>query len=303
MPNATYYPNAASAATPSTGTLISADAENEAAVIADLGRRVEAAGAIPVEHLDYGLIVRLRRDDEVLDVLNLEHLREEPRSVRGSARFTDASSFAAYVTRLADTRTTVWSDRERSAITAVFNDHAGPQVPGWRDHTAVFRPQTDPDWAAWIERSGKLGSSEAFAEFLEEHYAAIIEPSAADMLEIATTFQAHRSVSFSKGTRLQSGDVQLRYQEETSASAGARGNIEIPSVFTVSLAPYLGLSPVKVIARLRYRIREGNLAIGYVLHRPDEVQESAFEALTSQVKTGLPEETPVYFGQAPAGLR
>lgn len=283
-----------------------------AAVAADLARRATAAGAVSPDDVDYGLIVRQRRTDEVLDHLDLEHLREQPRTPRGTAIHTNPSGFAAYVLRLAGDGTTVWADAPNNRITAVFNDHRSADSGGWRDHTATLRATLDEDWTAWAGQSGKLITQEGFAEFIEEHYSAIdgeaaagqpAGPSAADMLEIAQTFQAARAASFERATRLQSGDVQLRWKEETTASAGHRGQLEVPTQFVLRLAPYEGVDPVRVVALLRYRIRDGELRIGFKLHRADDVLRAAFERLADTVATGLESRVPLYRGTPPNALR
>lgn len=277
--------------------------ESEAAVVADVARRAAEAGAITFEDVETGLVVRLHRHDEAIDVLDLERFLPDPRSVRGSANVTHPASFVGYVNRLADPRTTVWADQPGNRVTAVFNDHGGALAGGFRDHSAVFTPERDPDWLAWKERDRRLGTQESFAEFLEEHYGEIVRPDAATMLEIASTFQAKRSASFERATRLQSGDVQLRFSEETSATAGSKGHIEVPTVFVVALTPYVGVDPVEVTARLRYRIKEGGqLGIGYAFHRPEEIERKAFEDLVTLVRSGLREEIPVLYGPAPRAL-
>jgi uncharacterized protein YfdQ (DUF2303 family) len=279
----------------------------EHAVTADLARRASAAGALDFESVaDAGVAIRLRRNDETIDVADLERFLEAPRLARGGAVHVDPSGFAEYTKRLTNDHTTVWADADRHRIDAVFNDHAGPELPGWRDHTATLRAQLDDDWTAWADRSGKLGSQEAFAEFLEEHYPAIDGdkgPSAADMLEVASTFQARRSASFERATRLQSGDVQLKWNETTTATAGTKGTVEVPTQFVVRLRPYRGVDPVRVVCLLRYRIRDGSLAIGYQMQRRDEVLRAAFDALADTVATGLGGAAPMYRGTAPNTLR
>lgn len=284
----------------------------DAAVAADLARRATAAGAIEPYEIQHGLVVRQRRTDEVLDHLNLEHLRDTPRTPRGAAIHTNPAGFAAYVLRLAGDGTTVWADAPNNRVTAVFNDHESADAGGWRDHTATLRATLDEDWTAWHNQSGKLITQEAFAEFIEEHYSAIdgeaaagqpAGPSAADMLEIAQTFQAARAASFERATRLQSGDVQLRWKEETTASAGHRGQLEVPTQFALRLAPYEGVDPVRVVALLRYRIRDGELRIGFKLHRADDVLRAAFERLAETVATGLENRVPLYRGTPPNALR
>ncbi|WP_052372003.1 DUF2303 family protein [Amycolatopsis taiwanensis] len=286
------------------------DMASAAERVEDLARRV-AAVAKPepytVETALDSIIVRTERNDESTVVHDLERLLDYPRRHRGTATLYDPADFIAYVQRLADTYTTVWGDEDKARFTAVFNDHADADFAGWRDHTATLQLQLDPEWRAWQQHDGKWFAQLAFAEFLEDHAAAILEPAPADFLEVATTFKAHRKAEFSGGVNLTTGDVQLTYNEETTAKATRAGQIEVPRQFTVALAPFLGTPARGLAARLRWTVDGGQLSIGYKLHRPDLAQRDAFADIRQTIAEGLnpgPDDhnVPVLLGAAPAAL-
>ncbi|WP_051580634.1 DUF2303 family protein [Pseudonocardia acaciae] len=267
---------------------------------ADLARQAEAAKAVDQAQLERGLVVRVVRHDERIEVTDLEHILTTPREARGAVTVYDPLDFISYLNRLATPATTGWADPESGCVVAVFDDHQ-PERPGWRQHRATLHVRRDPEWAAWTGNDSQLGAQEWFAEFIEDHFMSIVEPDAATMLEISSTFQAARNSSFERGVRLQSGDLQLRFVEETTAKAGTRGQLEVPERFTIRVSPYLGVAPVDLTARLRYRIRDGHLGIGYQLHRPDLAEQEAF----NRVRAAVAEHTqvPVHLGQAPTTLR
>lgn len=262
---------------------------------AELGRReAHAAPATPYELTPAtSLVVRTIRHDEHVNTVDLEALLAEPRRARGTVLVHEPNDFAVYVQQMENEATVVWADDEALRVTAVFNDHTA-EAAGWRDHTAALEIRRDPDWQGWINRDNVLSGQAEFAEHLEDHAGVIVEPDAATMLEIATSFHARRGAAFSRAARLDSGDVQLTWNEETTASAGASGQLEIPRVFTLRLAPFVGVDPVEITARLRYRIKDGRLGIGYKLDRPDTAERNAFtdiragiaNALTAQVVAG-----------------
>lgn len=263
--------------------------------IADLARRVATNQQItpPAD----GVVIRVTNDGENITPLDLELIRDAPRRARGQATLSDPADFSRYVTRLADEHTTVWANEEGCRFTAVFNDH-DPAGPGWRDHTAEYQLKRDPDWQAWLQRNGELSNQLSFAEFLEDQALAIVSPDAATMREVAMSFRARGKSAFSRGVRLDNGDVALEWHEETSATAGKSGQpVEVPEFFTVRLSPYVGVAPVELIARLRWKIREGQLGIGYRLHRPADAERAAFDAIRASVSDNVP--APVYMGQAP----
>jgi uncharacterized protein YfdQ (DUF2303 family) len=281
----------------------------DAAVLAANAAAAERAQAISFELVEGGLFARVLDNDQRIDVWDGEHLLDYPRTQRGEASLYDPADFAQYVNRLATVSTTLWANPAHATITAVFDDHdatshEGSLVPGtagWRRHRALYLAQRDKDWTAWLDLDGKLGSQETFAEQLEDHAADVVNPDPATMLEIATTFQAHRNSSFERGTRLQNGDVQLRATSTTTASAGGKAHLEIPERFTIAVQPFLGVAPVTLQARLRWRIQDGNLRIGYARLRPDVAEREAFDRIRAEVATAV--QAPMHLGQAPAPVR
>lgn len=254
---------------------------------------------------DTSIIVRTVRNDENIRTIDLEKLLVEPRRARGTATITDPADFISYVNRLRDDRTTVWADEKTRRITAVFNDHADAAdgSAGWRDHTASLAMQIDPDWTEWMDVDGKLGSQEWFANFLEDHARTIVSPDAATMFEVARGFQARTNSAFSRAIRVDNGDVQLTWTEETEAkvNSATKGTLEVPQLFTVRLAPFVGVPASEVTARLRWRLRDGTLGIGFSLLRPDLVMREAFQDVLSTIRDAV-DSTPVLLGSAPQPL-
>jgi uncharacterized protein YfdQ (DUF2303 family) len=122
-----------------------------------------------------------------------------------------------------------------------------------------------------------------FAEFIEDHLPNFVTPSAADMLELAQTFQATTKVDFASSQRVKSGETQLTYAEQQTATAGKKGNLSIPDTFEIALQPFENGPAYKVQARFRYRIHNGALTLGYRLTRPQDVRREAF----NEVVTGI----------------
>lgn len=267
---------------------------------ADLGRRdTERALQTTTVQPDTSLVVARLRHDELVHVISLEKHLDAPLRPRGTANLHDPADFTEYVNRLATPAyTTVWADPDAGRLVAVFDDHADYEDPGWRSHTATLTLKADPDWAAWLAMDNKPGGQARFAEHIENLAHTVIDPDAATMLELARTFDAKRNVNFRSGVRLDSGDVQLTYEEVTKAKAGEKGELEIPSAFTIRVAPFLGVPAADISARLRWRITDGDLSIGYALLRPDRVRRDIISALIGEMRDKL-EAVPVFMGTPP----
>jgi uncharacterized protein YfdQ (DUF2303 family) len=275
------------------------DQDPENAVVAELAT---AAAAIDVKEMDrselpefLGLSEPAGRQYRVLD---LEDLQERPRRVRGEAVLRDPESFAAYVNRHRDLDSTLWADRDRGTVRAVLDDHqkqdGDEPLPRWGAHRATLQLKQTEDWAHWLKLDGQFVDQVRFAEHLDDGAAAIVTPSAAEMIALAQEFTAKRSVNFLSGAVVQSGDVSLSYEETTQARAGQKGSIDIPDSIHLMLAPWEGCPEYELVARFRYRIKDAGLVLGYRLVRADRVLSEAFTAVLQRITTDV-EITP-YLG-------
>lgn len=286
-------------------------AGSDGALIEALTRRAEAV-RVP-DTIDpmrgESVIARVVRNDERIDVINLERLLGFPVRPRGTACLYDPIDFTEYVNRLRTPSATVWADEKRGRVTAVFNDHdesdGDETVAGWRDHTAVLELQADPEWQAFLAIDGRQLPQLEFAEFLADHDTSFVRPDGATMLEVASSFRAHRKAEFSSAIDLETGDLQLTYNEETSPKTTKSGQIEVPREFVVQLTPYLGYPLVELPARLRWSIDGGTLRMGFKLRRPDLVKRQAFADIRTTIVERLTATadgeitTPVLLGPAP----
>lgn len=216
-------------------------------------------------------------------LVNLEDLLPTPRRQRERTVLHTAAALGAFVEKFMGAGTALYADLEARTIIGIFNGSTATD-PGWNDHRASLELRHTPEWKHWFGKDNQMLPQVAFAEHVEDGLDAIVAPPAADMLELAQTFSAKRGVEFKSANQLGNGDRQLLYIEETNAKAGQSGQIQIPPTFTLALAPFEGCALYKMEARLRYRISEGHLLLGYKLVRPDEVLRETFDDIVATVE-------------------
>lgn len=261
--------------------------------------------------------------DEPIVLTDTEKYAAEPRAKRGTAILHTAASLTQYVNAHKTGATALYADVKDRKIVAVINDHeSGPTQasidgesdrkgdPGWRDHRAELHLRSTPEWDRWMARNGKIGDQVAFAEHIEDSAMDIRSPDPATMLELAQSISATEKVSFQSADRLSDGQRTLIYQQDLNATAGD-GNLQVPDTFEIAIAPFEGGARYAMTARLRLRINNGNLAIGYVLDRVEDTLRAAFDELLTggedidrqaesiETLTGL----TAYRGSAPNALR
>lgn len=269
------------------------DPSTEAATIAALGSCASVA-----QVLDPGELYRVPSGA----LLDLEKFRDTPDRFRGTTALHDPESFIKAVTEFETTRSHVYASLKSVKFVAVFNDASGKGETGagWGDHTAELTLQHTPEWKHWTTHDGALLSQVQFAEHIEDGLLEIVEPEAAEMLELAQTFHAKTGVDFKSSNILDSGERQFLYEETTTATAGRKGDITVPKEFVLALRPFEGSDVYKVQARLRHRLSADGLKLGYRLTRPHDVIRSAFEDIAKKIGEGV--ESDVLLGTPATGV-
>lgn len=227
---------------------------------------------------------------------------DHPRRKTGTVHVQSDDSFVAYVAKHGLVATEVWADPARKQLVGVINAHAESDTgldegtAGHGDHLVSLELIHSPEWIAWTQHDKKWMDQQAFAEHLEDNAADVTTPDAATMLEIAQTFHATTGTLFKSAQRLHSGEVTLNYEESTGARAGEKGDLEIPTQFVLSINPYAGQDDVaQVVARFRYRIRQGQLSLSYALVRPEDHALAVFSGIVASVNDSI--NQPVYTGR------
>lgn len=208
--------------------------------------------------------------------------KDFPDRKTGTTVVCDAASFLAYFGKHSDEHSEVYADAERLTVTAVLDANT---IEGarWGGHRVSLELRATEAWQQWIAKDGALLSQEAFAEFLEDHLPELLEPDSATMLEIAQSFQAAVKVDFQSATRLSSGQRQFQYLETQSAKAGQKGSLEVPEKFVVGLVPFEGSEGYQLTARLRHRITQDGLRLGFKLERPGDTLRTAFQDVVTAI--------------------
>lgn len=216
----------------------------------------------------------------------LDQLRELPIRTEQQTRHTTAQSFIDYYNHYATNESAIFIDEIDNRFIAVLDFHAA-EYANWKKHISTFELKQTPEWSAWKSSDKKQMTQEQFAEFIESNLLEIITPPGADMLEIAHSIQAKSSVKFSKSIRLDNGQTQLQYHEVIDGTAGAAGQLKIPEKFTIGLKLFRGGAPYQMDARLRYRIKDGNLALWYELIRQQTVIDANINDTTQLIEQSV----------------
>lgn len=238
---------------------------------------------------EYHIVPTANGDVRVFDLTG-DQYRDQPARKTGTVTVRDVPSFLAVYAKHAAPHAEVYADRTRATITAILDAHTGyGGIPQWQGHKVVLQLKHTKAFNEWSAVDGKLMGQTAFAEHIEDRRADIIDPTAADVLELVQTFQATTKVDFKSSSILKSGQRQLSYVESINASAGQRGEMAVPDHLQLAVPVYEGATVAdQLTARLRFRIVDGRLNLAVILDQLADVIQAAFEGVIADVQNGVP---------------
>ncbi|MFF4412142.1 DUF2303 family protein [Streptosporangium sp. NPDC001559] len=237
---------------------------------------------------------KLRDRVETIDLRDPDETR--PARKKGTVRVDDLASFVHYYAKHCDDASEVYVDIDAGRVTAVLDAHEGNQdvagtdgVPAarWGEHRLVLTMAQTDKWKRWTGIDRKMLLQEQFADFIDDNREDIRVPQPAEMLELVQHFQAQTKVTFNSATVLSNGNRRLTFTEETTAGAGAKQQLEVPSVLELGIAPFEDVDPYVVHARFRYRISGGDLLMGVWLDNAVDVRRDAVKTVVTRLQEEL----------------
>lgn len=238
---------------------------------------------------------------ENYEIDDLEKMLPRPLAVRANVTLATVDAFIVYVLEFKDNPTRIFAHPITGKLVAILDYHepkelTGPN-PSWCAHRCLFAPTNTVEWSRWMGSNNIWLKQRDFAEFIENNVDDIKTPNGAEMLEIASSLEAKTAVEFKSGVRLDNGSHRLSFSAETVAKAGDKGTLDIPSVFTLAIAPFVGGEAYPLNARFRHRIEDGKLTLRYQLVNPHKIIESAVARTVERVATAT--AIKPFIGEAP----
>lgn len=191
------------------------------------------------------------------------------------------------------------NEGEVLAVCNHYDEYNEAAAGGWMDRRVSFDLVKSMEWNTWMRFSGRSISQAEFVDFIEDNYKDIVavegSPSASDMLTLASKFDMNRKVEFKQAYRSVDGETKLTYNETLEAKSG---DILLPNDFMIQIPVIKGAEEetlFNIKARLKVRLKDGELSFSFTLVRPDLCLESSLDAIGQKVKEGLPDNN-VYRG-------
>lgn len=209
-----------------------------------------------------------------------------PKNIKQAVILQNAIALTEYLNRFKRESSLLLADVEASMIVAAIDYHDKDQ-PELVEHRATLALPFSEEWKTWTAINGQLKPQLEFARFIEENAPDIKAPDAASLLEAVRDLQAKRSVNFVQAVRTASDNENFEYTDNTEARA--KGDLELPTRFLLSIPVYFGDPDVEVPAFLRWKLDDGKLLLGIKLHRAEHIRQAAFQLIVTDAteKTGV----------------
>ena len=224
-----------------------------------------------------------------------------PTRIKARATFKDGASFVAYVNRFKDGDTLIFANisQQGGGFTAYLDYHeaefigsneTGPSKPKRArraEHVAVYECTPTVEWKTWMGQNQVRMSQPDFALWLEENQRLLVTPNGADLLEFISNLEGHNEVRFTSAVKLQNGKNALCYEEDVALQGKTnQGTLEVPQIIEAGIAPFEGLPPIKVQARLKYRIESRRLQFWFDTITPHLIIKTAVAGVLEQITEG-----------------
>lgn len=244
-----------------------------------------------------GIPILLAHDDINMLVLDValeraDQRAERPRHTKGTSHHSELESFLAHVARFSiGNESVIWADSKSFSVTAIYDYHVAPGVPGWCRYKAVYACPLSDEWKRWSSASGSIMSQDNFADFVEEWLEDLTGPvkgepgpKPAELLEMARDLRVHSKGRFERKVDPTTGQYAMVCKEEHSESS-----TKIPRAFYLALRVFEGGEKYRVEARIRFAMHEGNPRFSFMLHRATEIKKDAFAEIRDKIteRTGL----------------
>lgn len=233
----------------------------------------------------------LRTDQKVEDA---ERFMRHPARKIGKPQFVRSASFCEYANqqKTADSRLYIPTqtqficvlDHHVATDGDVLRNHAD-----WGQHRAQLDLKLTPEWQVWAARDkGSFGQRE-FAQFIEDNSDDVATPAGAELLDLVRTLKATCNAQYNGTVEDKPGTFSASYVQATRAQAGVKGDLDLPTEFALSIAPYEGGNKILIVARLRFEINNEKLLLRYELVKIQKFLDRALADISAGIEkaTGL----------------
>lgn len=299
--------------------------KTEAEAVETIAKRSMRAQKIRIERGDRHAadVLLVPKGNGVFEPVGVKRFVDEyldrPERMKGTAMLTDLGSFIAHVNEFKDEDSALFAvqgDEPRIVCVYDYNRSKrddGEAEPRFGEHRARYDFPLSEEWEAWTGSDGQAMNQQAFAEFIENRIADVVDPSRAG--DNAKAFAATLGATFAtpskllglsrglsvrvgqtirQATNLSSGEAEIQFESQHTDERGKA--LMVPQAFLIGVPMFRNGARYQIPARLRYRLTGGSISWFFELYRADAALEHAVNeaCIEAKSKTAL----RLFFGAA-----
>lgn len=222
-----------------------------------------------------------------------------PEFVSQTETMIEPKSFIDYLIQFKSPTAVCRASLGQNSIVAVLDYHgrsrsgeAVAAVPGRGKHMATLMCPFDADYAKWRARFGKLLDQKSVIEFVEEMIHTIGAPPAADLIEALGDIEIERVVKFKSARNDKNGNISFGYEEKDGETTRS-GQYSLPDHIVIVVPIFQGGNLIQLTAKLRFRMKDGDLVLGFAVPGIENIEREAFRSIGEAVRAET--DTPVFY--------
>ena len=213
-----------------------------------------------------------------------------PNHIRQTLSLVERESFTRYVKLYKSGSSQIFGTvtPEGAHFVAVLDYHesGNERTPNHTKHVATFAPKYSDDFKAWCLINGKALTQDQFLDHLRRWGDVITSHTDADMIEIVSNLDFHKTGQFSSQVERVTGGRKLTFNEEIEGTSSSKSSkIPVPDVMKMNSEIFQGGAKFDYSADLLYRVNGGKLTIAIELKRPHKVVKEAIDSLIADIVT------------------
>lgn len=245
----------------------------------------------------------------------LDQYRKKPERRKGTISALDIDSFASLTNRFKAENSAVFQRSSHSennftaSLQAILNyNPEGPKNDDAdnRDHKVEYHFPLSEELKTWLKANKQPFNAKEFAEFLEDNIADLVvaapdkfETKFGDngvpvfatpskIMELSRGIEVRVDERVTQAFRVSDGSFNMQFTTENKDALGAP--LKLPEWFCLGIRVFENGGFFQIPARLRFRVKDGQVAWFYELYRKRDVLTVAFDTacLSAANQTNLP---------------
>lgn len=212
---------------------------------------------------------------------DMSPLMTKPQTFKVGESFIEKESFVDYYKRFGTNASLIKACVDSKTVHASL-DYGTSCNPLPRTHSCTLSMKPTEDYSKWCSAHRKWISQAEFAELLQDLRHTVIEPSSADLIEVATKLMLTKNCVVGGSIDLTSSSFSINFAEDVERKIKG-SKLTVPNRFFISVQPWYGTDNADLEVELRTSDSGGRVQFMLVIQNKDTLERSAFDSIVEYI--------------------